>query len=104
MVLSQRPDVIDRATHEAILARTREEMEAEKAEALQRAVERETANFEMMHGIRVCLAMKDLTEQLEAHRFRENSLLEECQKYQEIIRRQSEEDGNTHKNLQEKVR
>lgn len=94
--------MIELVNHEAILAQTKEDMETEKAEAIRKAIESETSEFEarLQYGLR--LATKQMSEELESQRIRESTLVAECRQYQEIIRRCTEEDRR-HQTLRDKL-
>ncbi|KAK0161341.1 hypothetical protein PV327_009821 [Microctonus hyperodae] len=98
----ERPDMIELVNHEAILAQTKEDMETEKSEAIRKAIESETSEFEarLQYGLR--LATKQMSEELESQRIRESTLVAECRQYQEIIRRCTEEDRR-HQSLRDKL-
>lgn len=99
----QRVDVIERANHEAIIAKLKEEMKIENADAIRKAIEKENSNFEAKLEYRLRLAGREMVEVAEAHRLRETALVEECQQYQEMIRQLTEDDLNARQALSEKV-
>ncbi|XP_034952727.1 RB1-inducible coiled-coil protein 1 [Chelonus insularis] len=99
----ERPDVIELASHEAILAQTKKNMEAEKAEAIRKAIEKETEKFEMKLQYGLSLATKQMDAQLESQRLRESSLVEECRQYQDMIRRVTDDECRTRQQLSEKL-
>ncbi|KAK0157667.1 hypothetical protein PV328_011378 [Microctonus aethiopoides] len=98
----ERPDMIELVNHEAILAQTKEDMETEKAEAIRKAIESETSEFEARLQFGLRLATKQMSEELESQRIRESTLVAECRQYQEIIRRCTEEDRR-HQTLRDKL-
>lgn len=101
--VSQRPDVIDRSNHEAIVAKIKEQLELEKSEAVRKAIEKENDDFQSKLEDRLREAVRQMVEEAEAHRLRETALVEECQQYQEIIRRLTDDDLEVRQILNEKV-
>ncbi|XP_063977047.1 RB1-inducible coiled-coil protein 1-like isoform X2 [Diachasmimorpha longicaudata] len=99
----ERPDVIELINHEAILAQTKEDLIAEKVDAVRKAIEKETVDFEAKLQFGLRMVEKQMGEEAEAHRIRETALVEECEKYQEIIRRLTEDDSRMRQTLSEKV-
>ncbi|XP_043287529.1 RB1-inducible coiled-coil protein 1 isoform X1 [Venturia canescens] len=99
----ERPDVIERVNHEAILSKIKEEMELEKSEAVRKAIEKENSDFQSKLDDRLREAARQMVEEVEAHRLRETALVEECQQYQEMIRRLTDDDLEVRQVLNEKV-
>ncbi|XP_015607624.1 RB1-inducible coiled-coil protein 1 isoform X2 [Cephus cinctus] len=108
----ERPDMIELANHEAILAQANEDMKSKMAASIRSAVEKERSDCaaKLDHELRLAKQRNDTEKQvwfneamrtvveekdreMELHRTREISLAKECERYKDTIRRLTESES-----------
>lgn len=105
----ERLNVIEFATHEAILAQTKEDMKVEKLEAVHTAIENERANCkDKLNDLdrEIDLFLQQLqgrTKELEMYKLREMELKMKCSRYKNTIKRLTKSENLSRQTLSEKV-
>ncbi|KAK2584450.1 hypothetical protein KPH14_006829 [Odynerus spinipes] len=102
----ERPDVIELANHEAILAQAKEDMKLEKSAAVRTAIEKERADcvVKLDHELRLARqVVQEKEREVEMYRIREAALTEECGRYKNTIRRLTKSENLSRQTLNEKV-